>query len=160
MKMKELSEKIGDTWSTIQYYVQQELLSNPLKTSGNMVWYPPEFVDLILKSKSRLKDITSSSRLSSVCVRGVFKLIFCEQIRTTTKVTGNSSYCTGVGLNRSYSFSSDAALPRYIPSTSWAMWAMIFSRRNFKVGVMRPCSTVQGSRLIAMYFIQAKPGKS
>jgi len=45
--MKELAEASGVPSATIKHYLREGLLPEPVKTSRNMAYYPPEFVDRI-----------------------------------------------------------------------------------------------------------------
>ncbi|MGM0417888.1 MAG: MerR family transcriptional regulator [Thermodesulfobacteriota bacterium] len=59
IKMKDLKEKTGLPSSTINYYLRNNLLPEPVKTGKNMAWYPPSTVSRInlikkLKEKNRL----------------------------------------------------------------------------------------------------------
>jgi DNA-binding transcriptional MerR regulator len=45
--MKELSEASGVPAPTIKHYLREGLLPEPVKTSRNMAYYPPEFVERI-----------------------------------------------------------------------------------------------------------------
>jgi len=47
LKMKELSEASGVSAGTIKHYLREGLLPEPVKTSRNMAYYPPEFVERI-----------------------------------------------------------------------------------------------------------------
>ena len=47
LKMKELAEASGVSSGTIKHYLREGLLPEPVKTSRNMAYYPPEFVDRI-----------------------------------------------------------------------------------------------------------------
>jgi DNA-binding transcriptional MerR regulator len=47
LKMRELSEASGVSSGTIKHYLREGLLPEPVKTSRNMAYYPPEFVDRI-----------------------------------------------------------------------------------------------------------------
>jgi DNA-binding transcriptional MerR regulator len=47
MRMKELSEASGVPAPTIKHYLREGLLPEPVKTSRNMAYYPPEFVERI-----------------------------------------------------------------------------------------------------------------
>jgi len=47
LKIGELAEQSGVPAATIRHYVREGLLSEPVKTSRNMAYYPPEFVDRI-----------------------------------------------------------------------------------------------------------------
>ena len=45
--MKELAERSGVSSGTIKHYLREGLLPEPVKTSRNMAYYPPEFVERI-----------------------------------------------------------------------------------------------------------------
>jgi len=47
LRMRELAEASGVPAPTIKHYLREGLLPEPLKTSRNMAYYPPEFVDRI-----------------------------------------------------------------------------------------------------------------
>ena len=45
LKMSELAERSGVSPATIKHYLREGLLPEPVRTSRNMAYYPPEFVD-------------------------------------------------------------------------------------------------------------------
>jgi DNA-binding transcriptional MerR regulator len=47
LKMRDLAAASGVSAGTIKHYLREGLLPEPVKTSRNMAWYPPEFVDRI-----------------------------------------------------------------------------------------------------------------
>jgi DNA-binding transcriptional MerR regulator len=47
LKMKELAEASGVSAATIKHYLREGLLPEPVRTSRNMAYYPPEFVERI-----------------------------------------------------------------------------------------------------------------
>jgi DNA-binding transcriptional MerR regulator len=47
LRMGELADASGVSAGTIKHYLREGLLPEPVKTSRNMSWYPPEFVDRI-----------------------------------------------------------------------------------------------------------------
>src|SRR5207244_10598029 len=47
MKISELAEASGVSAGTIKHYLREGLLPEPVKTSRNMAYYPPEFVERI-----------------------------------------------------------------------------------------------------------------
>jgi DNA-binding transcriptional MerR regulator len=47
LRMGELAEASGAPAPTIKHYLREGLLPEPVKTSRNMAYYPPEFVDRI-----------------------------------------------------------------------------------------------------------------
>jgi DNA-binding transcriptional MerR regulator len=55
LKMSELAEASGVPAPTIKHYLREGLLPEPVKTSRNMAYYPPEFVDRI-KLIKRLQE--------------------------------------------------------------------------------------------------------
>jgi DNA-binding transcriptional MerR regulator len=55
LKMGELAEASGVPAPTIKHYLREGLLPEPLKTSRNMAYYPPEFVERI-KLIKRLQE--------------------------------------------------------------------------------------------------------
>ncbi len=47
LPMRELAEQSGVSAGTIKHYLREGLLPDPVRTSRNMAWYPPEFVERI-----------------------------------------------------------------------------------------------------------------
>jgi DNA-binding transcriptional MerR regulator len=47
LKMRELAEASGVSPGTIKHYLREGLLPEPVRTSRNMAYYPPDFVDRI-----------------------------------------------------------------------------------------------------------------
>jgi DNA-binding transcriptional MerR regulator len=47
LKMSELAERSGVSAGTIKHYLREGLLPEPVKTSRNMAWYPPEYVERV-----------------------------------------------------------------------------------------------------------------
>src|SRR5512132_2933795 len=47
LRMRELAEASGVPAATIKHYLREGLLPEPVKTSRNMAYYPPEFVERI-----------------------------------------------------------------------------------------------------------------
>jgi DNA-binding transcriptional MerR regulator len=47
LKMSELADASGVSAGTIKHYLREGLLPEPVKTSRNMAYYPPDFVDRI-----------------------------------------------------------------------------------------------------------------
>ncbi|HYF28665.1 MAG TPA: MerR family transcriptional regulator [Baekduia sp.] len=59
LKMAELAERSGVSAATIKHYLREGLLGEGegvVRTSRNMAWYPPEFVDRILLIKRLQED--------------------------------------------------------------------------------------------------------
>jgi DNA-binding transcriptional MerR regulator len=55
LKMSQLAERSGVSAGTIKHYLREGLLPEPLRTSRNMAYYPPEFVERIREIK-RLQE--------------------------------------------------------------------------------------------------------
>ena len=53
--MGELAEASGVPSATIKHYLREGLLPKPVKTSRNMAWYSPDYVDRI-KLIKRLQE--------------------------------------------------------------------------------------------------------
>jgi len=47
LRMSDLAEQSGVSAGTIKHYLREGLLPDPVRTSRNMAWYPPEFVERI-----------------------------------------------------------------------------------------------------------------
>src|SRR3954447_16028849 len=47
LRMRELAAASGVSAGTIKHYLREGLLPEPVKTSRNMAYYPPEFVERI-----------------------------------------------------------------------------------------------------------------
>ncbi len=56
LKMSELAELSGVSAGTIKHYLREGLLPEPVKTSRNMAYYPPEFVERIRLIKRLQED--------------------------------------------------------------------------------------------------------
>jgi DNA-binding transcriptional MerR regulator len=82
LRMRELAEASGVPAPTIKHYLREGLLPEPVKTSRNMSYYPPEFVDRIklikqlqeerylpLKAIKEVLDSQERSRTSAAEVR-------------------------------------------------------------------------------------------
>ena len=82
LRMRELAEASGVPAPTIKHYLREGLLPEPVKTSRNMAYYPPEFVDRIklikrlqeerflpLKAIKEVLDSRERSRTSAAEVR-------------------------------------------------------------------------------------------
>lgn len=55
LKISELAERADVPVATVRHYLREGLLPEPVKTSKNMAYYPPEFVDRIRQIK-RLQE--------------------------------------------------------------------------------------------------------
>ena len=67
LKMSELAEQSGVSAGTIKHYLREGLLPEPVRTSRNMAYYPPEFVERIQLIKRLQEERFMPLRL----IRGV-----------------------------------------------------------------------------------------
>ena len=67
LKMSELAEQSGVSAGTIKHYLREGLLPEPVRTSRNMAYYPPAFVERIRLIKRLQEDRFMPLRL----IRGV-----------------------------------------------------------------------------------------
>src|SRR3712207_6457953 len=56
LRMKELAERSGVSAPTIKHYLREGLLPEPVRTSRNMAYYPPDFVERIQLIKRLQED--------------------------------------------------------------------------------------------------------
>jgi DNA-binding transcriptional MerR regulator len=56
LRMRELAEASGVSAGTIKHYLREGLLPEPVRTSRNMAYYPPEFADRIRLIKQLQED--------------------------------------------------------------------------------------------------------
>jgi DNA-binding transcriptional MerR regulator len=69
LKMSELAEQSGVSAGTIKHYLREGLLPEPVRTSRNMAYYPPEFVERIRLIKRLQEDRFMPLRL----IKGVIE---------------------------------------------------------------------------------------
>ena len=67
LKMRELAEASGVSPGTIKHYLREGLLPEPVRTSRNMAYYPPEFVDRI----RLIKQLQEERFMPLKAIRGV-----------------------------------------------------------------------------------------
>ena len=70
LKMKELAEASGVSAGTIKHYLREGLLPEPVKTSRNMAWYPPEFVERI----QLIKELQERRFMPLKAIKGLLEL--------------------------------------------------------------------------------------
>ena len=70
LKMAELAEASGVSAGTIKHYLREGLLPEPVKTSRNMAWYPPEFVERI----QLIKDLQERRFMPLKAIKGLLDL--------------------------------------------------------------------------------------
>ena len=70
LKMAELAEASGVSAGTIKPYLREGLLPEPVKTSRNMAYYPPEFVERI----QLIKDLQERRFMPLKAIKGILDL--------------------------------------------------------------------------------------
>jgi DNA-binding transcriptional MerR regulator len=70
LKMAELAEASGVSAGTIKHYLREGLLPEPVKTSRNMAWYPPEFVERI----QLIKELQERRFMPLKAIKGLLEL--------------------------------------------------------------------------------------
>jgi len=70
LKMRELAEASGVSAGTIKHYLREGLLPEPVKTSRNMAWYPPEFVERI----QLIKELQERRFMPLKAIKGLLDL--------------------------------------------------------------------------------------
>jgi DNA-binding transcriptional MerR regulator len=70
LKMAELAEASGVSSGTIKHYLREGLLPEPVKTSRNMAWYPPEFVERI----QLIKELQERRFMPLKAIKGLLDL--------------------------------------------------------------------------------------
>jgi DNA-binding transcriptional MerR regulator len=70
LKMAELAEASGVSAGTIKHYLREGLLPEPVKTSRNMAWYPPEFVERI----QLIKELQERRFMPLKAIKGILDL--------------------------------------------------------------------------------------
>ncbi|HYH59770.1 MAG TPA: MerR family transcriptional regulator [Thermoleophilaceae bacterium] len=68
--MSELAERSGVSTATIKHYLREGLLPEPVKTSRNMAWYPPEFVERI----QLIKELQERRFMPLKAIKGLLDL--------------------------------------------------------------------------------------
>ena len=70
LKMRELAEASGVSAGTIKHYLREGLLPEPVKTSRNMAWYPPDFVERI----QLIKDLQERRFMPLKAIKNLLEL--------------------------------------------------------------------------------------
>src|SRR5207245_11542419 len=106
LRMGELAEASGVSAPTIKHYLREGLLPEPVKTSRNMAYYPPEFVD-------RIKLIKQLQEERFMPLRAIKQVIDEDPARTRALVeledrileraaAGDETRVSAAELSRSY----------------------------------------------------------
>jgi DNA-binding transcriptional MerR regulator len=81
LKMKELSEASGVSAGTIKHYLREGLLPEPVKTSRNMAYYPPEFVERIKLIKQLQEERFMPLKLIRAVLQGDRTRVSAAELR-------------------------------------------------------------------------------
>jgi DNA-binding transcriptional MerR regulator len=104
--MRELSEASGVSSGTIKHYLREGLLPEPVRTSRNMAYYPPEFVDRI----RLIKQLQEERFMPLKLIKGVLdkdperarKLVELEDRVLERALEAESKRISGAELRRRY----------------------------------------------------------
>jgi DNA-binding transcriptional MerR regulator len=104
--MAELAEASGVSAGTIKHYLREGLLPEPVKTSRNMAWYPPEFVERI----QLIKDLQERRFMPLKAIKGILDdeperakvLIELEDRILERALEGDTTRVSAAELKRSY----------------------------------------------------------
>jgi DNA-binding transcriptional MerR regulator len=70
LKISELAHRSEVSVGTIKHYLREGLLPEPVKTSRNMAWYPPEFVERI----QLIKELQERRFMPLKAIKGLLEL--------------------------------------------------------------------------------------
>ena len=68
LKMRELAAASGVSPGTVKHYLREGLLPEPVRTSRNMAYYPPDYVERIQLIKRLQEDRFMPLRITSSCM--------------------------------------------------------------------------------------------
>jgi DNA-binding transcriptional MerR regulator len=104
--MRELAQASGVSAGTIKHYLREGLLPEPVKTSRNMAWYPPEFIDRI----KLIKQLQEERFMPLKVIKGMLDedperakaLVELEDRILERALAGDQSRVSGAELRRRY----------------------------------------------------------
>jgi DNA-binding transcriptional MerR regulator len=106
LKMSELAEASGVSAGTIKHYLREGLLPEPVRTSRNMAYYPPEFVERIRIIKQlqeeRFMPLKLIKRMLEDDPRRAKALIELEDRVIERAMAGEERRISAAELNRLY----------------------------------------------------------
>jgi len=111
LKMAELAEASGVSAGTIKHYLREGLLPEPVKTSRNMAWYPPEFVERI----QLIKNLQERRFMPLKAIKGILDeeperakvLVELEDRILERALEGDSTRVSAAELKRRYAIPQD-----------------------------------------------------
>ena len=106
LKMRELAAQSGVSPGTIKHYLREGLLPEPVRTSRNMAYYPPEFVDRI----RLIKQLQEERFMPLKAIRGVLdsdperarRLVELEDRVLERALAGQDKRMSGAEVRRRY----------------------------------------------------------
>jgi DNA-binding transcriptional MerR regulator len=112
LKMRELSEASGVSPGTIKHYLREGLLPEPVRTSRNMAYYPPEFVDRI----RLIKQLQEERFMPLKLIKGVLdkdpdrarRLVELEDRLLERALEGEEKRVSATELRRRYDMPKEA----------------------------------------------------
>jgi DNA-binding transcriptional MerR regulator len=106
LKMSQLAEASGVSAGTIKHYLREGLLPEPVKTSRNMAYYPPEFVERIKLIKQlqeeRFMPLKVIRRMLTTDPGRTRALIEIEDRILETAMAGEEKRVSAAELTRRY----------------------------------------------------------
>ena len=129
LKMSELAEASGVSSGTIKHYLREGLLPEPVRTSRNMAYYPPEFVD-------RIRLIKQLQEERFMPLRAIKQVIDEDPARTRALVeledrileraaAGDETRTSAAELSRLYDVPREV-LERLFRKKSSIYWQLLF----------------------------------
>jgi DNA-binding transcriptional MerR regulator len=111
LKMSQLAEASGVSSGTIKHYLREGLLPEPVKTSRNMAYYPPEFVERIRLIKQlqeeRFMPLKVIKRILDDDPERTRALIELEDRVIERAMAGEESRITAAELRRRFDIPKD-----------------------------------------------------
>jgi DNA-binding transcriptional MerR regulator len=95
LKMSQLAERSGVSAATIKHYLREGLLPEPVRTSRNMAYYPPDFVERI-----RLIKRLQEERFMPLKV--IRTILAEEAIRERALAAGDTERLSAAEVHRRY----------------------------------------------------------
>ena len=106
LKMSELAEASGVSAGTIKHYLREGLLPEPVRTSRNMAYYPPEFVERVRLIKQlqeqRFMPLKVIKRVLTDDPERMRALVELEDRVLESAMAGEESRMSAAELHRRY----------------------------------------------------------
>lgn len=106
LRMRELAARSGVSAATIKHYLREGLLPEPVRTSRNMAYYPPDFVERIRVIKQlqeeRFMPLKAIKRVMDEDPERTRALVELEDRVIERAAAGEESRVSGAELRRRY----------------------------------------------------------